>query len=69
MSNKDDKHNVVHVVKQGDEWVTKKPHAERASSRHNLQSEAISRAKELAGKGEVIVHGLHGKIRKLTPFE
>jgi hypothetical protein len=64
-----DKHDVVHVVKQGDHWATKKTHAERASSLHDLQSEAIDRAKELAGRGEVIVHGLNGKIRKLTPFD
>lgn len=69
MTTKNDKHNVVHVVKQGDQWATKKTHAERASTLHDLQSQAIERAKELAGRGEVIVHGLNGKIRKLTPFD
>jgi len=69
MANKNDKHNVVHVVMQGDQWATKKTHAERASSLHDLQSQAIKKAKQLAGRGEVIVHGRNGKIRKLTPFD
>ena len=69
MANSNDKHNVIHVVKHGDQWATKKTHAERASSVHSRQSEAIDRAKELAGRGEVIVHDRHGKIRKLTPFD
>jgi hypothetical protein len=68
MSN-NDKHNVVHVVPTDDGWAVKKPHAERASGRFDRQTEAIDRAKELAGRGEVIVHGVHGKIRKLTPFD
>lgn len=62
-------HNVIHVVKHGDQWATKKTHADRASSRHERQFEAIKRARELAGRGEVIVHGRSGKIRKLTPFD
>ncbi len=69
MAKENDKHNVVHVVQKGDQWATKKTHAERAGSLHDLQSEAIERAKELAGRGEVIVHGRDGKIRKLTPFD
>jgi hypothetical protein len=40
-----------------------------ASGLFENQSEAIDRAKELAGRGQVIVHGLHGKIRKITPFD
>lgn len=64
-----DKHDVVHVVPRDDGWAVKKTHAERASAVFDRQSEAIDRAKELAGRGEVIVHGLHGKIRKLTPFD
>jgi hypothetical protein len=64
-----DKHGVVHVVPTDDGWAVKKTHAERASARFDQQAEAIDRAKELAGRGEVIVHGVHGKIRKLTPFD
>lgn len=69
MAKRNDKHDVVHVVKQGDQWATKRTHAERASTLHTRQSAAIDRAKELAGRGEVIVHGRHGKIRRLTPFD
>ncbi len=68
MSNNDE-HNVVHVVPTDDGWAVKKTHAERASGIFDRQAEAIDRAKELAGRGEVIVHGIHGKIRKLTPFD
>lgn len=64
-----DKHRVVHVVPTDDGWAVKKTHAERASGRFERQAEAIDRAKELAGRGEVIVHRLRGKIRKLTPFD
>ena len=64
-----DKHNVVHVVPTDDGWAVRKTHAERASGRFDTQAEAIDRAKDLAGRGEVIVHGIHGKIRKLTPFD
>ncbi len=67
MSN--DKHNVVHVVPTDSGWAVKKPHAERASALFDRQLEAIRRAKQIAGRGEVIVHGVHGKIRKLTPFD
>jgi Uncharacterized protein conserved in bacteria (DUF2188) len=69
MSKTPDKHNVVHVVPTDDGWAVKKVHAERASALFDRQAEAIDRAKELAGRGEVIVHGVHGKIRKITPFD
>jgi hypothetical protein len=64
-----DKHNVVHVVPTDNGWAVKKPHAGRASGLFDTQAEAIGRAKGLAGRGEVIVHGTHEKIRKLTPFD
>jgi uncharacterized protein YdaT len=63
------KHNVVHVVQHDDGWAVKQTHAERASGVFDLQKEAIDRARELAGDGEVIVHGRDGKIRRLTPFD
>jgi uncharacterized protein YdaT len=69
MAKASDKHDVVHVVRQDDQWAVKKTHAERASAIYDRQAEAIDRAKELAGRGEVIVHGRDGKIRKLTPFD
>jgi len=57
------KHNDVFVVKQGDEWAVKKPHAERASALLPTQAEAIARAKELAGLGEIHVQDRHGKFK------
>jgi hypothetical protein len=55
-----------HVVKDGDDWVVKKPGATRASSRHDTQREADQRAGEIlrnAGGGERVTHGRDGKIR------
>lgn len=55
-----------HVVKDGDDWVVRKPGAERVSSRHDTQREADRRAAELignAGGGERITHGVDGRIR------
>ena len=69
MRKSSDKHDVVHVVQHDDGWAVKKTHAERASGVFDQQAQAIERARELAGRGEVIVHGRHGKIRKLTPFD
>jgi hypothetical protein len=57
MSKSNDKHNVLHVVQHADGWAVKKTHAERASGVFDRQAEAIDRVKELAGRGEVIVHG------------
>ena len=62
-----DKHNVVHVVPTDDGWAVKKTHAERASGRFDRQAEAIDRAKELAGRGEVIVHGVSREDKKADP--
>lgn len=64
-----DKHNVVHVVEHDEGWAVKKTHAEKASGVFDRQAEAIDRARELAGRGEVVVHGRNGKIRRLTPFD
>jgi hypothetical protein len=58
------KHEDVFVVKQGTEWAVKKPHAERASALLPTQAEAVERAKELAGRGEIHVQGRDGKFKK-----
>ena len=60
--------NQRHVVQhpQGG-WAVKKPHAERASSRHQTQAEAQSRAEEILshdGGGEAVTHRRDGSIRK-----
>ncbi|HEV8700961.1 MAG TPA: DUF2188 domain-containing protein [Candidatus Polarisedimenticolia bacterium] len=54
-----------HVVRRGADWVVKKPHAERVSSIHDTQRDAIDRAREIAERtgGEVVIHNQHGKIR------
>lgn len=57
------KHEDVFVVPRGDEWVVKKPHAERASAVLPTKSEALKRAKELAGRGEIHVQGKNGKFQ------
>jgi len=57
------KHEDVFVVPRGDEWVVKKPHAERASAVLSTKADALKRAKELAGRGEVHVQGKDGKFQ------
>lgn len=54
------------VYKDGDSWVNKRTDAQRASSLHETQAEAVAAAKELLSKqggGELTVKGLDGKIR------
>lgn len=54
------------VVQDGDDWVVRKPGADRASSRHDTQQQADRRAAEIlqnAGGGERITQGRDGKIR------
>lgn len=55
-----------HVVRDGKDWVVKKPGAERVSSRHDTQGQADQRAAEIlrnAGGGERVTHGRDGRIR------
>ena len=55
-----------YVVKHGDQWAVKAPHAERASGVFDRQSDAIGRAKEIvgnAGGGEVRIQGMDGRFR------
>jgi predicted RNase H-like HicB family nuclease len=60
--------NDRHVVPHADGgWDVKAPHAERASSHHDTQEEAIDRAREIienAGGGELVTHGMDGRIRE-----
>ena len=60
MSKKD-----VHVVPHDDGWATRRPGADRVSSQHGTQGEAIDRATEIARRehSEVVIHDRHGKIR------
>ena len=54
-----------HVVPHKDGWAVKRPGADRASSVHDTQRDAIDRARDIArdSKGEVVIHGRDGKIR------
>jgi hypothetical protein len=55
-----------HVVKDGDDWVVRKPGAERASARLDTQREADKRAADIlrnVGGGERVTHGVDGRIR------
>jgi hypothetical protein len=60
--------NERHVVPNPDGgWDVKAPHASRASSHHDTQTDAEARAKEILGNlpggGDAVVHGADGKIR------
>ena len=55
-----------HVVRDGEEWVVRKPGADRASSRHDTQRDADRRAADILGNlggGERITHRRDGRIR------
>lgn len=60
--------NQRHVVHhRGGGWEVRRPHAERASSLHQTQEQAQTRAKEIlsrSGGGEAVTHGLDGNIRR-----
>lgn len=62
----------IHVVKTSDDtWANKKPNAERASSVHKTQKEAIDAAINQAknqGETEVFIHGTNGKIREKNTY-
>jgi hypothetical protein len=57
----------VKIHDQG--WAVTKPNAERASAIFETQTEAIVKARELAGNGTIHVQGRHGRFRALTVFE
>ena len=54
-----------HVVPKGKEWMVKKENAQRASSTHNTQSDAVDAGKKLAkaNKTELVIHRKDGTIR------
>jgi len=62
MSDKD--RHVVPNPKGG--WDVVKPHADRASSHHDTQADAVDRAREIiqnVGGGELVTHNRQGQIR------
>jgi uncharacterized protein YdaT len=60
--------NDHHVVPNADGgWDVTREDAERVSSHHDTQDEAIARAHEIvlnAGGGEVVIHARDGSIRE-----
>jgi uncharacterized protein YdaT len=59
--------NERHVVPDGDGgWNVKAPGADRSSSHHDNQADAINRAREILERdhgGEIVIHGRDGQIR------
>jgi hypothetical protein len=59
--------NDRHVVQNtSGGWDVVKPDAQRASSHHDTQAEAVARGREIvqnAGGGELRIHGRDGRIR------
>jgi len=52
--------------KESGEWKTRKENAERSAGYYDTQAEAERAAKKFSantGGGEVVIHGLDGKIR------
>ena len=53
-------------------WRVKRTGAERATSIHSTQSEAVSEARKLAKKassGEVVIHGVDGTIKNSFSYK
>ena len=55
-----------HVVPHQNGWAVKREGADRASSTHRTQSEAIERGREVAQnqRSELFIHGWDGRIRE-----
>lgn len=59
-----------HVVQRDEGWAVRKEGAERDTSLHPTQKEAIDAATEIAKnqEGEVFIHDRHGKIRERNSY-
>lgn len=58
--------NRRHVVPRDDGWAVVRPGADRASSLHATQNEAIQRSRQIltnSGGGENVIHNRAGRIR------
>lgn len=55
----------VHVVQRGNQWGALREGASRTSGNFDTQAQAISAGRQMArsAKGELVIHGLDGKIR------
>ena len=59
-----------HIVERAGGWAVLKEKAERDTAHMKTQSEAISKAREIAEHqgGDVIIHGKDGKIRERNTY-
>ena len=60
----------VHVVQRENGWAVVKEKAERDSSHHRTQADAIEAGKKAAQseRSELVIHGRDGKIRDKDSF-
>ena len=58
--------NNVHVVPRNGEWAVRREGAERDSSHHQRQADAIDAARQTAQREgtELFIHGRDGQIRE-----
>ena len=59
-----------HVVKREDGWAVRREGANKDTSRHSTQEQAIETGTEIAKnqKGELLIHDRHGKIRERNSY-
>lgn len=60
----------IHTVQRDGEWVNVREGADRASSAHETQQQAIDRAREIATNSGVehLIHGRDGRIRERNSY-
>lgn len=60
----------VHIVPHGDTWAVRREGANRVSSTHDTQREAIDVGRRTAQREhtELVIHGRGGKIRNSNSF-
>lgn len=59
-----------HVVPHGDQWAVRGAGNSRATSLHDTQAEAISRARGIAQnqQSELLIHRQNGQIRERNSY-
>ena len=60
----------VHVVPRGGDWAVLREGAQRDSSHHQTQADAVDAARQTAQRegGELLIHGRNGQIRARDSF-
>ena len=55
----------IHVVPRGDGWAVQRANGERATSRHDTQTDAIGAGRDIARSegSELVIHRPDGRIR------